>query len=224
MILVIDNVLNQDELDYLRKLYDELESEAGANTAEGDLKSVKSNFQLKLGERASEIRTRVLDALNRSSSLSYALIPKSVSMPLLNRYEPGMAYGRHTDSHMGMTNKGYFRSDISCTIFLDDPESYHGGELEISTHQGMRSYKLDAGWAVFYPTQFVHRVTEITEGERRACILWFESFVREPHKRWMLYELHQVRAWIEEHEPVSSEPRQKLVNLCENLHRLWMES
>ena len=166
----------------------------------------------------------MLDALNRSSALSYALLPKTVSMPLLNWYEPGMAYGAHTDAHMGMTSKGPFRCDISCTIFLDDPSSYTGGELEITSDHGMRSYKLNPGWGVFYPTQFIHRVNEVTEGERRSCVLWFESLVREPHKRWMLYELQQVRAWIEEREPVESEPRQKLVNLCENLHRLWVDN
>ena len=223
MILTTDNLLNQDEIDYLRGLYQELESEAGANTAEGDLKTVKNNHQLKLGERAGEIRARVLGALNRTSALTYALIPKTVSMPLLNRYQPGMAYGRHTDAHMGMTSKGHFRCDLSCTIFLDEPASYTGGELEILTDQGARSYKLKPGSAVFYPTQFVHGVNEVTFGERRSVILWFESFVRDPQKRWMLYELQQLRAWVEEREPVTSEPRQKLVNLCENLHRLWVE-
>ena len=224
MILAIENVLNQDEIEYLRNLYYELEPEPGEKTAAGDLKKVKDNHQLQLAERAPEVRQRLIDALNRTSALTYALIPKTVSLPLLNRYQPGMAYGHHTDAHFGQTNRGYFRCDISCTIFLDEPASYEGGELEISTDHGLRSYKLKPGWGVFYPTQYIHQVKEVTRGERRAVVFWFESFVRDPQKRWMLYELQQLRAWIETAEPVTSEPRQKLVNLCENLHRMWVEN
>ena len=91
MILAIDDLLNHKEIDYLRNLYSELESESGEKTAAGDLKLVKDNHQLQLGERGAEVRQRLLDALNRNSALTYALIPKTVSLPLLNRYQPGMA-------------------------------------------------------------------------------------------------------------------------------------
>ncbi len=224
MILVSEQLLDDEELRYLRGLFDDLEARPGAETAEGDLKRVKHNRQLALGERAGEVRQRVLAALNRLDYLTYALQPRSVSMPLLNVYGPGEAYGAHTDAHLGHTGQRYFRCDISMTLFIDPPQAYDGGELSLLGDQGWRDYKLPAGDAVFYPTQFLHRVKEVTRGERRACVLWVESFVRDPARRRLLFELHQVRSWMEQHEPLEAPHRQMLVNACENLQRMWVDT
>ena len=224
MILVVDNVLNQEDLTFMRNLYPQLSDNAGAESAVGDLRSVKHNRQLQLGKRVTEVRDRVRAALNRHAYLSYALIPKTMSPPLLSIYHPGMYYGNHTDGHLGQIGDKPMRLDISGTIFLDPLDSYSGGELVIQSDTGERSYKVAAGSAVFYPTHFIHRVNEVTRGERRACVMWFESFVRDITQRRMLFELQQVRAWIEEQEPVSSKPRQALVNFSENLHRMWIET
>ena len=224
MILVTEALLNDADLSHLRKLFDEVDDGEGAQTAVGDLQSVKHNRQLHLGVRSTEVRDRVRGALNRHPFLSYALIPKAISPPLLSVYKPGMYYGDHTDGHLGQLPDRAMRLDISATIFLDPPETYDGGELVIRSSDGDRTYKLPAGAAVFYPTYFVHRVNEVTRGERRACVMWFESFVKDTDKRRMLFELQQVRSWIEENQPVTSKPRQTMVNLCENLHRLWIDT
>ncbi|MCH9674009.1 MAG: Fe2+-dependent dioxygenase [Gammaproteobacteria bacterium] len=224
MILAVDNVLNSDETNFLLGLFDATESHHGAATAQGDVKELKHNKQLLLGERAPEVRQCVLEALNRHPHLSYALLPKTVSMPALSVYEPGMAYGPHTDAHLGQHGGAFFRCDISCTIFLSDPASYDGGALTIRTPEGAKDYKLAAGSAVFYPTTYIHLVNEVTAGERKACIMWFESFVRDHMQRWMLYELQQIRAWMDTNQPITSEPRQRLVNFCENLNRMWVET
>ncbi|MCB1742537.1 MAG: Fe2+-dependent dioxygenase [Gammaproteobacteria bacterium] len=223
MILIADDLMTEDELRFLRGLYAELPVQQGADTAEGDLKQVKNNRQLLPGGRGKEIRARIMEALNRKEYLSFALQPKVVSAPLLNVYGPGETYGDHTDAHLGWSNDRFFRCDISCTIFLDDPDSYDGGELCIRSDHGDARFKLAAGSAIFYPTYFVHRVQPVTRGERRACILWMESLVRDAQKRWLLFELQKVRSWIEEREPVASLPRQSLVNVCENLHRMWVD-
>ncbi|MEM7253826.1 MAG: Fe2+-dependent dioxygenase [Pseudomonadota bacterium] len=224
MIIVIDDLLDNDETTFLAELFSSSESHHGSATAQGDLRELKHNTQLLLKERAQEVRQTVLTALNRHDHLAYALQPKVVSTPLLSVYEPGMAYGPHTDVHLGRHGGEYFRCDISCTIFLSDPDSYEGGELVIRTPEGAREYKLDLGAAVFYPTTYIHQVEEVTSGLRKACVLWFESLVRDPTQRWMLYELQQIRAWMDATQPVTAEPRQRLVNFCENLHRMWVET
>lgn len=223
MILVVDGLFEPQELAWLRGLYAECEAEDGARTADGALKQVKHNHQLVLGERVGEIRAHTLEAFNRHPFLHYALLPKTVSAPLLNVYRPGMSYGNHTDAHLGRMGERYFRCDISCTIFFDEPSAYEGGELCIRTERGEQTYKLPAGSGVFYPTHYVHRVNEITSGERRALVMWFESFVRDPARRAMLFELQQLRSWIEEREPAESDVRASAVNVCENLHRMWVE-
>jgi len=224
MIIVAEHVLDADDLEYLRRQFRELDEQPGAVTAHGDLEQVKNNRQLVLGGRAAEVRSRVLGALNRSDPLTLALLPKTTSVPLLNVYGPGEGYGPHTDAHLGAMGGRYFRCDISATLFLDEPGDYDGGELVIEEGGRPRAFKLAAGSAVFYPTTCVHAVNTVTRGERRACVLWFESLVRDVEKRRLLFELQQVRTWIEEHEPPSSEPRRKLVNACENLLRMWVET
>ena len=48
------------------------------------------------------------------------------------------------------------------------PTDYDGGELVIDFSTGDRSIKLPAGSAVLYPATALHRVTEVTRGQRQA--------------------------------------------------------
>ena len=59
MILVADSVLNDRDLTFMRELNPQLEDNAGAESAVGDLRSVKHNRQLKLGAHVNEVRDRV---------------------------------------------------------------------------------------------------------------------------------------------------------------------
>ena len=224
MILTIDDLLKPGDLDWLRGLYDELDSRPGLDSAGSEIKEIKSNLELALAERADEVRSVLVDALNNTPFLNDALLPRTSSNPILSIYETGMSYGYHTDSAIGADAGRRFRSDISVTIFLDDPDSYVGGELVILTDTGEQSYKPRAGAAVFYPTHYRHRVNEVTGGRRRACVMWFESFVRDAEKRSILFELFQLRGWMQNKEPIASEPRQRLIKVCENLYRMWIET
>ena len=183
----------------------------------------KNNQEVVLGDRAEAVKDLILSACNRAPQLNVALLPRKVSTPMLSRYAPGMSYGDHMDSAIGQDQDRIYRVDLSCTVFLDDRNAFEGGELEIETDFGPQRYKLGAGDAVFYPTVFIHRVAPVTAGERRVCVFWLESLVRDPAKRAMLLELAQVSAWLSEREPVDSEPRQRLVKVRENLYRMWLE-
>jgi len=80
------------------------------------------------------------------------------------------------------------RTDISCTLFLSDPDEYVGGELTVEDTYGTRGVKLPAGQMVVYPGTSLHRVTPVTEGARFASIFWVQSFVRSDAQRsiWFL--------------------------------------
>ena len=166
----------------------------------------------------------MVDALNRHPLLTQAVLPRTVSRPILSLYEPGMSYGYHTDSAVGVNAERHYRSDVSLTIFLDTPDSYLGGELVIVTDTDEQAYKPEAGDAVAYPTHYLHRVNEVSGGRRRAVVIWFESMVRDPSKRALLFELSQMRGWLNQHEPIESEPRQRLIRACENLYRMWLDT
>lgn len=222
MILVLDNFLTDDEVHRLRGLYRDASSRDGAATAGSALADVKRNRELELGEALSEVRSLLLSAVNRTPSLSQALLIKTMSTPVMSYYEAGMAYGGHIDSAIGNSDGSLYRTDLSATVFLDDPAGYAGGELVIETEYGTRSFKLPPGHVVFYPTLFRHEVRSVTQGTRRACVMWMESLVRDPQKRMMLFEVAKIAGWISANQPPESDVRQAAVKLRENLYRLWI--
>ena len=112
------------------------------------------------------------------------------------------------------------RTDVALTIFLNDPEEYDGGELELQTANGNILYKLNKGDAICYPCTQVHRVREVTRGERNVAVSWVQSLVKETVYRKMLFEIFQVtenllsKALVEEEYLV-------LQQHYSNLLRMW---
>ncbi|MFO7530012.1 MAG: hypothetical protein R6W86_14615 [Marinobacter sp.] len=55
---------------------------------------------------------------------------------LFSRYRDGMTYDNHVDDPVMGRGENRIRTDISFTLFLDDPGSYDGGELITDTTAG----------------------------------------------------------------------------------------
>jgi len=224
MIIAENDFLNSDQLAELRGFFAERDLRDGDMTAGDRLAGVKQNRELTPDDRTKRARELVLESCNRVAYLPHALLPRTVGHPILSVYTPGMYYGRHTDSAFWKDGSNTHRSDISCTVFLDDPNTYEGGELVIDTEYGQSSFKLPAGAAVFYPTLFVHQVKEVTRGRRRACVFWLESLIRDPARRSILFDLMKIGQWAEQMAPVDAPPRQTLTRVHENLYRMWLEN
>ena len=133
-------------------------------------------------------------ALMRSDEFSDFAFPASMAPPLITRYNPGHHYGAHTDAAYLTLPGGTLRSDLSCTIFLNDPESYEGGSLHIQLGDGEMRFKLPPGYAVVYPSDTLHQVEAVTSGERLVAITFIQSRVPDPFKRNLLYNLNEVAA------------------------------
>ncbi|MDA8363186.1 MAG: Fe2+-dependent dioxygenase, partial [Gammaproteobacteria bacterium] len=128
----------------------------------------------------------------------------------------------HVDDPVMGGDGALYRSDIAITLFLNDPQQYDGGELEIRTAFGSQSVKLPAGDAVMYPASSLHRVTPVTRGERLVAVTWAQSLVRDPAKRELLYELNQAREALLAAAPDA--PETTRVNTAYvNLVRMWGE-
>ena len=133
-------------------------------------------------------------ALMRSDEFRDFAFPASMAPPLITRYNPGHHYGAHTDAAYLTLPGGTLRSDLSCTIFLNDPESYEGGSLHIQLGDGEMRFKLPPGYAVVYPSDTLHQVEAVTSGERLVAITFIQSRVPDPFKRNLLYNLNEVAA------------------------------
>jgi PKHD-type hydroxylase len=150
-----------------------------------------------------------------------AALPAKVADFIFARYQPGMRYGDHVDDPI-MGQGPRFRSDVSMTVFLNGPESYDGGELVIRTPFGDQQVKLAAGHAVVYPSASVHRVAEVTRGERLVALTWIQSFVRDAAQRELLYELDQSRQQLLRSDP-ESEITKNIDRSYVNLLRMWAD-
>ena len=115
------------------------------------------------------------------------------------------------------------RTDLSCTLFLSEPEECVGGGLVIEDTSGFHEVKLPAGDLLLYPATSLHEVTAITEGCRIASFFWVQSMVRDDAERHLLFNLDQsiqnLRLQLgDAHLEVI-----KLTNMYHNLIRKWAE-
>ncbi len=133
-------------------------------------------------------------ALVRSEELHLFGFPVLIAPPLLSRYKPGMKYGPHTDVAFLQVGPMSIRSDLSCTIFLNDPNSYEGGGLHIRLGDASIRFKLPPGYAIVYPSDTLHEVEPVTKGERLVAITFMQSRIPDPFRRNLLFDLNEVAA------------------------------
>ena len=192
MLLTLPNLLSPEELSQARTWLKDAPWEPGLGTAGRQAAMVKHNEQLPQAcDAAVNIREVVLKALNANPTFFSATLPKKIYTPRINRYAGDSNYfGNHIDGAIRMlSHEKRVRTDISCTVFLSEPDSYDGGELTIADTDGEQRIKLPAGSLVIYPGTSLHEVKPVTRGERLGCFFWIESLVRSDDQRRLLYEL-----------------------------------
>ena len=194
MLIAIPDVLGAAQIAEVRRLIDAGDWVDGNATSGAQSALAKRNRQLpEDSDAAKRAGSIVLDALAASPLFVAAALPLKVFPPLFNRYEGGDAFGMHVDNAVRIKRGSDFRirSDLSATLFLEEPEHYDGGELVIEDALGMQRVKLPAGHMVLYPASSLHRVERVTRGCRTASFFWVQSMVRDDGARRILFELDQ---------------------------------
>lgn len=188
--------------------------------------SVKRNRQLpEEGAVTQAAQAQVSEALMGNPTFLAAALPHSVFPPLFNRYGPGETFGLHVDNAIrfhGSTG-ARIRTDLSATLFLTDPDEYEGGELVIEENAGTSRYKLPAGSMLLYPSTTLHRVEEVTAGERISCFMWMQSLVPEHGDREMLFDLDRSVQNLMEERGKSDPDVLRLTKVYHNLVRRWAQ-
>lgn len=229
MLLHIPGILAADELAHFRRALDGAQWTDGRETVGAQGAQVKRNLQLPdASPLKRELGQAVLNALARSPLYFAAALPLRTLPPRFNRYEGGGQYGFHVDGAvMTVGNDGQppttLRSDISCTLFLSEPEEYEGGELIISDTYGEHEVKLPAGDMILYPSSSLHRVAPVTAGARIASFFWVQSLVREPARRQLLFELDASIQMLTRAD-ADREALLRLTNVYHNLLRDWSQT
>lgn len=225
MMLHVPDVLTPEQVCALRAALDGTDWTDGRQTVGEQGARVKQNRQLpEQSATGRELGKTVLGALSRSALFHSAALPLRFVPPLFNRYEGGEHYGLHVDGSVrSLPGTGeQLRTDLSCTLFLSDPDDYDGGELEVTDTYGAHEVKLPAGDLILYPSTSLHQVHPVTRGSRVCAFFWLQSLVRDNHQRAMLFQLDQTIQALR--GKLGDTPETvALTGQYHNLLRLWSE-
>lgn len=227
MMLAIPDLLDAETLARVRAIVDAGDWADGNATSGPQSALVKRNEQLpETSPAAREAGRLVLDALGRSPLFIAAALPLKIFPPLFNRYRGGEAFGTHIDNAVRIHAASEFRvrTDLSATLFLEDPGAYEGGELVVEGNLGAAAVKLPAGHLLLYPASSLHRVEPVTKGARVASFFWVQSMVRDDGARAILFDLDRSIQAVAADRGQGDTEVIRLTGIYHNLLRRWADS
>jgi len=223
MIKVLSNVLTEQQVQEVTQLLKNGEFVDGKTTAGRYAKSVKQNLQWQAdGESMERVNQFVTGILAKHPDFASLCYPKYLAPFLISKSQHNGHYGQHVDDAL-LISDSVTRSDLSCTVFLCNPDEYEGGELCFDYHGLALSYKLNAGDVIIYPSTTLHEVKPVSKGCRTVAVSWIESYVRDVEKREILFDLDQSRQQIFA-ESGKSNTFDLLSKSHANLLRRWAET
>ena len=225
MLLSIPDVLTPEQVTEARGILNAAEWVDGRVTAGHQSAKAKDNMQIPEGSPAArQLGDMILAALGKNPLFLSAALPLRVFPPLFNRYSGGQSFGTHVDNAVrqipGTANR--IRTDLSATLFFEDPENYDGGELCVEDTYGVQRVKLAPGGMILYPATSLHHVTPVTRGARVCSFFWIQSMVRDDGQRSLLFDLDMGIQRLTADHPDHPSAIQ-LTGVYHNLLRQWAE-
>lgn len=227
MMLAIPDLLDKEGVARVRAIIDAGEWEDGNATSGPQSALAKKNEQLPEDSAAAREAGRiVLEALGRSPLFIAAALPLKIFPPLFNRYQSGERFGTHIDNAVRIHRGSEFRvrTDLSATLFLEEPEAYDGGELMVEGNLGTNAIKLPAGHLLVYPASSLHRVEPVTKGARVASFFWVQSMIRDDGARAILFDLDRAIQAVAADRGQDDAEVVRLTGVYHNLLRRWADS
>lgn len=216
MFIAIEGVLNSGEVAALQGAARSLEFADGRATAGKFAREIKANDQAVASPELEAIQAKVSAALMAHPVFTAAARPKAMTRLILSRYGEGQTYGMHVDDALMQG----LRTDLSFTLFLNDPGSYEGGALIVADTAEERAFKLAAGDVILYPSTTLHRVEPVRKGTRLCVVGWVQSWVRSAEQREILFDLDRSITEVHAREG-KSELLDTLAKTRSNLLRMW---
>jgi PKHD-type hydroxylase len=225
-MIVIEKLFTPGEAAALRERLLSAPWADGGATAGDRAVQVKQNLQVPMDDPVGqEVRRAILQRLGQHPQFLSAALPVTIHPPRFNLYRDGGHYGAHVDGAlMRMPGEDrLLRTDLSATLFLNDPADYDGGELTIEGQFGGQSVKLPAGDMVLYPSSSLHKVTPVTRGMRIASFFWMQSAVKDGEARTMLYDLDRSIQALSPGRGKDDGDIDRLMQVYHNLLRRWAQ-
>ena len=188
MNYLITPLLDNNEIEIFKsKLNNENEDwQDGKKTAGSHAAKVKNNLQLKReGETSKSLSKFITNKILSNPLIKSFSLPKKIHGIMFTKSREGMQYGRHIDN--AFMSSG--RADLSFTIFINEKDSYEGGELTVENLNSEKTFKLNSGEIIIYPSTYLHSVNEINFGERLVCVGWMQSYIKSIEEREYLFDI-----------------------------------
>jgi len=225
MLLHLRQVLTAEEIAQAQAVLARATWGDGRVTAGVQSALAKNNEQLpQSGEESRTLQSLVLQALQRHAMFFSAALPRHIFPPLFNRYGGTTnAFANHVDNAIRYVpgSGARVRTDLSCTLFLNEPTDYDGGELVIEDNFANSRVKLPAGDMLLYSGSTVHRVEPVTRGHRIASFFWVESMVRSDEQRRLLFDLDTQLMRLRTDHGEADPAAIGITGTYHNLLRMW---
>ena len=221
MFLQVPNILTDVELTKIDAVLADGTFSDGKATEDAPTKLVKNNLQMDVNEAGNDAGQLVIRAIARSALVQRACMPSRVVRRLFSRYKTSMQYGRHNDNPLMIEGRP-LRSDIAVTVFLSEPCSYEGGDLQVNTAGGQARFRLPRGHAILYPATTIHSVAKLTKATRNVAVTWIQSILESAAQRELLHELDAASRLVRDKAPESEETH-LLMKVHANLMRMWCD-
>ena len=186
--------LEDEDIDVIEKILDESELEwidgiigTGPDKPEGDnltedlsVRTCKTCFLPVYDELTEMFGKLVVDYNLNYSGWNFDI--EFIESIQLSHYYDGHFYDWHTDSFVNpvIQNDKPYNRKVSLSVFLNDPEEYEGGELDLeirgpNIEKRYDTFKLPKGSVVVFPSHTWHRVRPVTSGVRKSLVLWIQG-------------------------------------------------
>ena len=220
MIIELNNFLAQEQIDTLLAVKANSQDVKPGSEESGNLNKdrVTSTIYGEEREIVEILKPNTFKISNEVTLGAYNYIGTHIA-----EYKEGTYYGWHVDNptyQSGHAPNDYRTTKLSFTLFLN--EDYEGGNLEIETEDGTKCIKMSTGDAVFYPTDYLHRVTPVTKGTRIVVVGWLDCLYKNPRDRFLIKQFGIVNSELqqlynllekEDYENIDLEKFHKIINI-----------
>ena len=188
-MLILKNVIEKNQWDNIERLFDQLDGVDGKTTAGDKIKHLKQSTIY-----TNKIISKAIFTKNVINTIGQSIHGYKKANVRLSTYKKGDFYHWHVDSQHGKFSSEI--NSISYTIFLNNPSEYIGGELEVKSEHGVNSFKLNKGDMLLYPSDYLHRVKEVTKGVRQVALGWINPLIPNEKDRYTLTEINNIQDLI----------------------------
>ena len=176
-------ILSNDNLDHVKNIItsENIEWEDGNNSVINKIENLKKVLET----FDQDVFDIIMSDLDKDMKFSSIVVPKETNNLMISKIEEGGYYKCHLDSELNGT--------YSTTIFLNDPEEYDGGELQLLIDGNLKNIKLKSGMGITYETGIPHQVLPVTKGVRYVAVFWTKSIILDSFVREIYHSLNNIQ-------------------------------